>query len=67
MDDYYIRKKSLIKEETNDEGETTYFIEGEISKNGDHWEECQIIWSEELGEDQTSNVHGDNDRITKDN
>ncbi len=44
MDEYYIRTEETIKEESNDEGETTYFIKGQISKNGNDWEDCVFIW-----------------------
>ncbi len=40
----YIKTFETINEETNSENETTYFIRGEISLGGKHWEECIFIW-----------------------
>ena len=48
MNQYYIRTKKIIDEEINGDNETTFFIEGEISKNGADWEECMFIWDDTL-------------------
>lgn len=45
MNDYYIETLEVIKEETNNEGETTYYIKGRLSKNGGCWEKCVFIYN----------------------
>jgi hypothetical protein len=32
----------------NDAGENTYFILGEISEDGNEWEECILIWGDDF-------------------
>jgi hypothetical protein len=45
VNEYYIKTLEIVREESNDDGETTYFIRGEISKNGKKWEECTFVWN----------------------
>lgn len=45
-DDLYIVTEETIKEEVNDCGETTAYIKGKYSLNGDPFKDCIIIWDE---------------------
>jgi len=45
--DLYIYTHSESKFEINDDGETTYYIDGEYSF-GDEWIPCTIIWNGEM-------------------
>lgn len=42
--EYYIKTIKILKEETNNENETTYFIEGKISEEGKPFKDCLLIW-----------------------
>lgn len=44
--DFYLQTYSTIKEERNDVGEYTYFIDGEYSLDGKPWKKCIVIWKE---------------------
>jgi hypothetical protein len=46
LKDVYLKTHKTLKEETNDAGETTYYIESELSIDGAEWEKCTIIWSD---------------------
>ena len=46
MTDLYLKTYSTIKEETNDAGEWTFFIDGEYSVDGKPFKKCTIIWSQ---------------------
>ena len=48
MNEYYISTTEMIKEEINEDNETTYFIRGRISKNGKEWENCLFIWDGDM-------------------
>ena len=46
--DLFVKTKRIIKEETNDKGETTYFISGEYSLDGSEWKHATIIWDGDM-------------------
>ena len=44
INEYYIKTHETIDIDDNGCDENTYYIMGEISKNGNEWEECMFIW-----------------------